>query len=198
MASAVARTFDLLGWFSPATLPAKELLRQAWSLGLSWDEQLPPNLQERWKAWVSQLKSITDHPIPRYIGDTGKKTKSQQLHGFSDTSQLAYGGAVYVRTQFDDDSVTIHLVAAKSKVAPLQPLTMPRLELCGALVLVQLLSAIAEELGIAKENIYAWTDAAVVLGWLNRPVTQLTVYVANRVSKLLSLVESGSWRYINT
>ena len=36
--SAIAKTYDVIGWYAPAVLPAKLLLKDLWRLELSWDE----------------------------------------------------------------------------------------------------------------------------------------------------------------
>lgn len=188
VASAVARIFDVMGWYTPATLPAKLLLQQAWIRQLGWDDLLPPELQEKWRAWAEDISSITKFPIPRSIKDPSKTIQSRQLHGFSDASILAYGGAVYLRTFFTDTTVSIHLIASKARVAPLKTLTVPRLELCGALLLSQLIQVVAQDLNLPSESIFAWSDSSTVLGWLQKPTSKLPVFIANRVQKIMSRI----------
>ena len=53
--SVVARIFDVMGWFSPATLPAKSLIQKAWVLQMPWDEPLPEQLQHKWTKWLQQI-----------------------------------------------------------------------------------------------------------------------------------------------
>ena len=48
---------------------------------------------------------------------------------FVDASQQGYGAAVYIRYEYYNDAVTSPLIAAKSKVSPLTPMTVPRLKL---------------------------------------------------------------------
>ena len=55
--------------------------------------------------------------------------KSISLHTFVDASQSAYGAVAYVRTEYDDQTVSVILAAVKTKVAPLQSVPIPRLEL---------------------------------------------------------------------
>ena len=55
-----------------------------------------------------------------------------ELHGFSDASEHAYAGIVYLRVFDSDGNVHVSLVMSKTKVAPIKCLTIPCLELCGA------------------------------------------------------------------
>lgn len=105
---------------------------------------------------------------------------------------------MYLWTVYEDSSIETTLVSAKTRIAPMEPSTIPRLELCGALLLAQLLASVAEDLKIAVKDTYAWTDSAVVLGWLNSSSSRLKVYVANRVSKVMSIIQASQWRYVNT
>ena len=58
ISSVVARIFDVMGWFTPATLPAKLLLQEAWSLQVDWDELLPEAIQKQWSFWLQELPAI--------------------------------------------------------------------------------------------------------------------------------------------
>ncbi|KAL9967007.1 hypothetical protein ACROYT_G025160 [Oculina patagonica] len=62
-----------------------------------------------------------------------KPVKSTHIVTFVDASQQAYGAAVNLRCEYHNDAVTSRLITAKSKVAPLTPMTVPRLELMGAI-----------------------------------------------------------------
>ena len=68
-----------------------------------------------------------------YIKD--KKCSATQLHGFRDVSKHAYAGAVNLRAVYSDTSTSVCLIMSKTKVAPLSSTTIPRLELCGALLM---------------------------------------------------------------
>ncbi|GFV43341.1 uncharacterized protein TNCV_1948541 [Trichonephila clavipes] len=56
-----------------------------------------------------------------------------ELHSFCDASKKAYGAAIYLRTK-SRNGISVKLVTSKSRVAPLNCVTLPRLELLGALV----------------------------------------------------------------
>lgn len=159
---------------------------------------LPSELQTKWTAWLNAVPCISQCPIPRQFGQPCKTVLEQQLHGYSDASLLAYGGAIYVRNVYDDLTVSVFLVSSKAKVAPVKKQTVPRLELNGALLLAKLLSSVASDLDIPSHSLYAWSDSTIVLGWLNQSPNQLDTYVANRSAKISSLIPATQWRYVDT
>ena len=198
IASAVGMTFDVLGWFSPATVVVKILFQKLWARKVNWDDSIPEDLLPMWDRWRTELSSLTHHPIQRRYATNSSTVIDKQLHGFCDASQLAYGGVVYLRCLHEDTTVSVSLVAGKSKVAPLASSTIPHLELCGALLLSRLVTIIAKDLDIPSNHIYMWCNSAAVLGWINTAPLRLKTYVSNRVSKICSRVPSEQWRYVST
>ena len=89
-----------------------------------------------------------------------------QLDGFCDAAQLAYAGEVYLRAGDQECLVHVSLIMAKTKVAPIKRLTMPRLKLCGAVMVAKLLSHTARMFDIPNNQVYAWSDSNVALSWL--------------------------------
>ena len=143
IASDVARTFDLMGWFAPCTLLIKIMLQDLWKLKLAWDEPVPEKIVKVWKDWRKDLPLVTSHPIPRYHFIRGKEVRSLQLHGFSDASDSAYAGVVYLHATYTDTTICTSLLLAKTKVAPICGCTTPRRkELNVAQLLSKLLIAV--------------------------------------------------------
>ena len=105
---------------------------------------------------------------------------------------------VCLRLLYADTCITIDLVLSKCKVAPLERRTIPGMELEGAVILSKLLEVAACDLNIPTTAIYAWTDSTIVLGWLNKPLSELKGYVAHRVEKITARVKKDQWRYLNT
>ena len=69
----------------------------------------------------------------------------------------------------------------KSRVAPLKPVTIPRLKLTAAVCSVRISQQIHRELEYRIDEDFYWTDSKVVLGYLNNESKRFHVYVANRV-----------------
>ena len=78
---------------------------------------------------------LCDLLIPRYYLPTTTKATYIRLHGFCDASESDYAAVVYMRSEDDHGQSHLALVAAKIKEAPVKRKTIPRLELCGALIL---------------------------------------------------------------
>ncbi len=129
LTSDIARTFDVLGWFTPSTITMKIILQSLWETGINWDSEVPIDLRRKWQDWRNQLDLLSNHAIPRYYFTPESEVEGLQLHGFSDASQRAYAAVVYLRATYKNSPTTISLVLAKSKVAPLKGETIPQLEL---------------------------------------------------------------------
>ncbi|XP_011881913.1 PREDICTED: uncharacterized protein LOC105569791, partial [Vollenhovia emeryi] len=124
------------GLLGPIILYAKGLMQDIWRSGLQWDESVPQDIYTEWKEFVRQLESINRFTFERklLINDY----HDVQIHGFCDASSVGYGACLYVRSSRENETTIVRLACAKSRVAPLKPITIPRLELCGALILAQL------------------------------------------------------------
>ena len=194
--SGIARLFDILGWCSPAIIIPKMLLQRLWGEHLGWDETVPPVIASTWERWSHELSELQRCSIQRSYFPKETDIVNLQLHGFSDASERAYAGVVYIRG-VDSTGVThVSLVISKTKVAPIKRMTIPRLELCGALIVARLLNHMSDVLNIPKDNIYAWTDSQTVLGWLRGDPRCFKVFVGNRVSEILELTPPKAWRHI--
>ena len=119
-----------------------------------------------------------------------------QLHGFSDASENAYSAVVYFR--FEDTARNVHtsLIISKTKVAPIKRLTIPRLELCGAYLLADLLHHVKELFSISMSNMYAWTDSTIVIDLLNGSPRRFKTFVGNRVSHIIDHIPPEHWNHI--
>ena len=139
MVSDVAKVFDVMGWFSPAIIKMKILLQRLWEIKLDWDDPIPEHIYQDWFQWRSELPLLMTVRIPRCYSPSKETIVSTQLHGFSDASEEAYAGVVYLRIEYSTKRVHTSLVISKTKVYPIKRLSIPRLELCGAQTLTRLL-----------------------------------------------------------
>lgn len=194
--SEIAQIFDPMGLLSPCILEAKKLLQKLWLYKLSWDENVPQEVYVKWTKFRQQLPDISKLEIPRHA--VIPKATKIQLHGFADASQEAYGAVIYIRSVNAQEKVKVVLLIAKGKVAPLKTQSIPRLELCGTLVLSQLMTKVKSALSINIESIHLWTDSTVALHWIHSQSSQLHPFVANRVSQIQTLTSEDCWKHVST
>lgn len=192
--STVARLFDPLGFLSPTIVLAKIMLQQLWTAGVTWDEEVSSDIAEKWLNYRNTLSNLEALRIPRWIGI--RREQKCQIHAFCDASESAYGAVVYARSESADGTVAIQFITAKTKVAPIQQITVPRLELCAAVLLSKLLAYVGSTLNLEEMDYYAWSDSQVVLAWIRKLPRQWKTFVANRVSFIQSSTSPDRWRYV--
>ena len=195
LVSDVAKTFDILGWFSPAMIKVKILLQRLWELKVKWDDTVPPQIHDDWLQWRAELDLLSCKLIPCCYFSKSIHVTSIQLHGFCDASEQAYAGVIYLRVTNSDGKVEVSRICLKTKVAPIKQLTIPRLELCAHL-LAQLLRHVQELFHVPSANVYAWTDSTIVLSWLVRNPKCFKTYVGNQVS-IVENISPGHWNHVN-
>ncbi|XP_037930865.1 uncharacterized protein LOC119665702 [Teleopsis dalmanni] len=191
--STVAKIFDLLGLLSPIIVRCKILIQEIWIQNLSWDETLPPKLLTSWLNIRDDLYFLNSINVPRYVF-TDSEIKSE-VHGFSDASQRAYGCCIYIRTRLND-TWNVTLLIAKSKVAPIKAQSLPRLELCAALLLSRTWNKVMSKVEQFVNSVYFWTDSEVVLQWLQMHSSSLNCFVANRTSEIQEMTKNIKWHHV--
>lgn len=190
------RVFDPLGFLCPVLLRGKMFLQQIWSMKIDWDTELSSDIQGRWKSFISDLQDLKCLSIPRKVKPLSNHPP--EIHGFCDASQEAYGACIYIRTRDNQGKWSSQLLCAKTRVSPLKEWTIPRLELSGALLLVELANKVAESWSVELHTFQLWTDSSIVLGWLNSQNTRLKTFVANRINQILDCTNIKQWRHIRS
>ena len=99
---------------------------------------------------------------PQGLGDI----LNAQLHFFSDGAELGYGASAYRRLVDVYGNVTCSFVIGKSRLAPIKQVSIPRLELSGAVTAWRLYRLLSDELEIKLDQVTLWTDSMIVLGYI--------------------------------
>ncbi|GFV94093.1 integrase catalytic domain-containing protein [Trichonephila clavipes] len=194
--STIARIYDPLGLLGPVVAKAKIFLQKLWMLKIDWTDLLPDTINREWRQFVESLQVVNDININRCI--VVKQPEVIELHGFSDASQSAYGAVVYCKSITSDRKMLVHLIASKSRVAPTKQTTIPRLELCAAVLLAKLVHRVKQALKLNVTNTFLWSDSMIVLSWIRKESYQLKTFVANRIATIQEMTSSEQCRYVAT
>ncbi|XP_045032618.1 uncharacterized protein LOC123474468 [Daphnia magna] len=189
--------YDPFGFLSPVLLHAKLILQAVCRKSVGWDDQLDQTSVDEWQHWAVSLSKLKPLSVSRCFNPELPKARGVGLHLFADASESAFGAIAYLR--FDNpDGVKVSFVMAKARVAPIKYVSIPRLELCAALLAARLASVIKSELRLKIDQATFWSDSTTVLRWINSPHYRFHVYVGNRIGEILELSESSQWRYVPT
>ena len=150
----IASLFDPVGFLTPFIVQAKLLMQELWVHGLNWDENLDEMFEKKAITWFQQLEMLSTIRIPRCLRVPGTTVVSSSLHTFVNASEKAYGAVVYLRSVYENEMKSTRLVTAKSKVAPLKAISIPRLELMSAVLGLRLTIPITSILEIDAAQVF--------------------------------------------
>ena len=197
--SSVSSLYDPLGFIAPVVLAGKQILQHMCIDGADWDDPLPESLREKWEKWRASLECLHSLEIERCIKPKGfGEPVVTEMHHFSDASLSGYGQCSYIRLKNNENHVACAFVMGKSRVIPVKPVTVPRLELTAALMSVKVASLLEQELDYDNITHVYWTDSKVVLGYISNEARRFHIYVANRVQQIKEHTDTTQWHYVKS
>ena len=200
--SVINSLFDPLGIVAPVVIKGKMLLRvMATHLKNrqleNWDQSLPDEHKATWEEWCRSLCSLEQLRVPRsYTRAPLLEAASVELHVFCDASTHGIAAVCYLKFIQTDGDVKVSFVFGKAKLAPLHATTIPRLELCAAVLAVEIAELVVEEQAIKPCCITDYSDSKVVLGYIANETRRFYTYVANRVDCIRKSSSPEEWRYV--
>ena len=196
--STVASIFDPLGLIAPFVLVGRQVLQQICKENVGWDDPVPEHLASQWMKWRADLCHLEEFKIDRCFkpDDFGEVIHSE-IHHFSDASLQGYGACSYIRLVNKEGAVHCSLIMGKSRVAPKKVMTVPRMELCSALLSVKIAEFLRTELRLECEE-YFWSDSKITLGYVTNRTKRFHIFVANRVQQISDSTSPDQWRHVKS
>ena len=197
--SVVSSIYDPLGFASPCILQAKILLQDLCKKKLQWDDVISPEDLEKWQSWLQDLPKLQSLRFdrcfkPKDFGDV----VSIQLHTFSDAYILGYGVVTYIRLVDKEGRIHCAFVLAKARLAPMKPVTIPRLELTAAATATRISNMILSKIDLPIDDVVFWTDSTCVLGYISNHEKRFKTFVANKIALINETTHPSQWRFVNT
>ena len=157
---------------------------------------MPEDLLKDWNKWKENLTLLNHVTIPRCYFPGGCSLHATfQLHHFSDASEVGYGTVSYLKRETVDGRVDCSFIMAKSRTAPLQFVSVPRLELQAATIAVRMHRLILKEIDLVMSASFFWTDSKITLQYINNETRRFKTYVANRVAEIRDASQPCQWRH---
>ena len=189
------RFYDPIGLATPV-IKFKVLVQELFCAMLQWDETLTGKLLERWQALIEEFKGCQPIRIPQYYALLSDNVTFYQLIGFCDASFVAYAAVVYLLMR-GVEATTTRLVASRTRVAPIQQQTIPRLELLGAVLLSRLSKTVSNSLSmeINLESPICYTDSQIALFWIKGIDKDWKPFIHNHATEIRKTVPIDCWRH---
>jgi hypothetical protein len=180
--------YDALGLLCAFTVRFKILMRSIVGEGppkvSGWDDLVPANTNKEFREVVTHLGELRAITFPRAAKPKEEVVGKPMLLIFGDGSTLASCALAYLRWHMADGTVQCRLLAGKTRVAPKCKISIPRMELMGALLAVRLSRKIQDALQMELEAVRYFTDSAVALGMILRESATYQEFVGTRVSEI--------------
>ncbi|GBM82335.1 hypothetical protein AVEN_54769-1 [Araneus ventricosus] len=160
-----------------------------------WNDSLPEREAEEWKRFLNSLHSINQLCIPRHV--LCEFPEKLEVHGFADASERAYGVVVYLKSSAGERNC-VRLLCSKSRVALRKSILVPKLELCAALLLAQLVKRVLCAIKLEINDIYLWSDSTIVLACIQHEPWELKTFVANRIAAIQELTKKEQWFHVSS
>ncbi|KAK3754553.1 hypothetical protein QZH41_005587 [Actinostola sp. cb2023] len=109
--------------------------------------------------------------------------------------EYGYGTVSYLRKEAANGTVECAFITSKSRTAPLQYVSIPRLELQAATIAVRVHSMIVKEINLTISSAFFWTDSRIVIQYINNESRRFKTYVANRVAEIRCASQPDQWRH---
>ena len=193
--SQIARIFDPVGFAAAFLVRTKIGMQRLAQQGLEWDQELPSAAWEEWIRFFQEMGDLNHVTFERSFIPVDT-IALPILCIFSDASNENFGACAYVRWQTEGNEYDTWFIAAKSRVAPLKPLTIPRLELQAAILATRLYQSIAEESRMQFEKVVFFSDSNIILSWIRSQAREIKPFVSARVAEVQSNSDPSQWRHV--
>ncbi|XP_055622958.1 uncharacterized protein LOC129766451 [Toxorhynchites rutilus septentrionalis] len=193
----VMSLFDPLGLLAFFLIHGKILIQNTWLEGSGWDDPISNKLQKRWQWWTDLFPQLELLRIPLCYFPAPFPINSHELevHIFVDASELAYSCVAYFRL-LTENNIIVALISAKTKVAPIKSLSIPRLELKAAVLGTRLMESIKSQHTLPISRKVFWSDSSTVLAWIRSDHRRYNKFVSFRIGEILSSSEPNEWKWV--
>ena len=193
----ISSIFDPIGFIALTILITRRVLQGFSKTKCDWAEKIE-ELAKMWWHWWQNILVLNDFCMPHcFKSSLYKSVKTTEIHCFADASSYVYGACLYLRLVDCENNITCWLTA-KSRLAPIKAISIPRLELTSAILAVRLNSIACKELDVPASSSFFWTDSTAVLLSLCNTTKRFPTFVANRLSIIEKNRDKNQWNHVSS
>lgn len=193
--STITSLYDPLGFVVPVSIEGRSILRDISGDADDWDVILLKEKQEQWQKWKNSLKHLQRLKISRMLISLSSAHK-KEIIVFCDASTKAVGTVAYLKVTNPDGLSEVGFLFGRAKLAPKPDVTVPRLELCKAVLAVEVAEMLQEQLDTTLDDVRFYTDPKVVLGYIFNETRRFHIYVNNRVQRIRHSTGLHQWNFV--
>ena len=189
--SIIGRVFDPLGILSPIIIVAKLIFQDCWKGKLGWDDELPLSLKKDFQSFVDCLRFNEGVSVPRFYGFSPSTVV--ELHCFCDASVKAISACIYARF-FHEGEFCVSFVCGRARVSPMNPTSIPRLELLACVLLSSLYQDVISS--FPNHHAFFYSDSVTCIFWIRNHTKKLKSWVNSRVSVVRRVCQCSRWFHV--
>ena len=197
--SIIMAQFDPLGFISPIVIQLKLIMRSLAGGQVDkkkWSALVPKEVSDKFKMVVLKLKDARKLEFPRCVIPE-KAIGNPTLCTFVDGSSVAYCALIYLRWE-TNLGVKIFFLTGRTKVGPLNQVTVVRMELSGGVLGARLAASVKKAVDVVFEEEVYLTDSTAMLGLIRAESGSLSTYGGNRIGEIQDLTSKDDWKWIRT
>ena len=197
---------DPAGIASPWYQKLKTLMKKLFLLEspLSWDQPIPEENRSEWVEVMIEALEQGVLPFPRSTRPATATGQGPTVVGFGDGAVVGFGGSVYLQWEIECShggdcggvgDYDANLCLSKGRMCPLRGYTIPRSELCGALLVSRLMLAVVMALCRMDEcpvKAIMLLDSRCIISALELTSSKLLPFFQNRLAEIYENLHSIS------
>ncbi len=191
--------YDPLGLLCVFLIRLKLAMRRLSGDGgsIDWDAPVDGPAADDFISTAMLLGEAGLIPFPRSIVPTDALDNEPQLIVFVDGSQQASCALAYARWRVPGGWES-RLIIGKTRVAPLRRISIPRMEVQGAVLGVRLATTVQTSMQLQWSSRVFLTDSTAVMGMIAADLAVFPEFLGTRLSEIRSKSLVEEWRWVPT
>ena len=156
------------------------------------DEPVDEDRRNRWVKYLSEMVSLVRIRFRRCTQPPGVSDQPILII-FTDASSQAYGACAYARWTLPSKRGETCLISAKNRIEPNRQISIPRLELCGAVLGCRLAEPLVREMTYKFREVLYIVDSIIVRSQIQKRSYGFGTFVATRIAEIQSKSNPNQW-----